>query len=90
MKKVEDLKRKESTFQEIQERFPDKFEHMKLGTANKARCIKCNQVFNLIPESGSAIFNIEEHVKACKVSNKRKQSSLESFVNAKKKAKPAL
>ena len=62
MKKVEDLKRKESTCQEIQEKFPDKLEHMKLGTTNKARCIKYNQVFNLIPERGSAIFNIEEQL----------------------------
>ena len=85
------MSRIETMYDEVQKQFPAKFEQMMYGKAkgNNVRCRSCNQVLSLAPERGNAMFNITEHVKSCKGSSKRKQSSIESFLKSKKPRKPS-
>ncbi len=81
----------ESNIQEIERKIPKKFELLKLGTeSGKCRCRSCNQVISLMPERGNYLNNIEAHMKSCspgKRGEKRMQSSIEGFFQARKKAK---
>ena len=83
----------ESRYKEIEDKFPGKFELLKIsqGTSTaKCRCKFCNQLINLLPDRGSFKANFENHIKSCSSSQNRKrcqQTSLEGFIAPTKRAK---
>lgn len=86
------MKSSEDVFALVEKKFPGKFELLKLGGIKKnARCRSCNNLIGMVPDRGSSLFNVEEHVKSCQSARKRKagnQLSLESFLKpAEKKSK---
>ena len=67
-----------SMYNQIEAKYPGRFELMKIGASSKnVRCLTCNDTISTIPERGSAMHNIKEHIETCKASGKRKQGSIE-------------
>eukprot|EP00112_Aurelia_sp_Birch-Aquarium-sp1_P022125 Seg613.5 transcript_id=Seg613.5/GoldUCD/mRNA.D3Y31 product="hypothetical protein" protein_id=Seg613.5/GoldUCD/D3Y31 len=88
---TEDLPK--SRYKEIEDKFPGRFELLKISqgaSTAKCRCTYCNQLISLLPDRGSFNANFDNHMKSCLCSQKRKraqQTSLESFIVPTKKAK---
>ena len=80
-------------YKEIADKFPGRFELLKINqgaSTAKCRCKYCNQLISLLPDRGSFNANFDNHMKSCSSSQKRKrgqQSSLESFIVPTKRAK---